>query len=99
MQARPNLVSDPNFRVWETELSEADQASLGFGGSKRENSSGAGGEPREHVRQSWEGEGDSSTCLVAVSMHLSQWPCSTYRSKAATTSTPTSYGSSAKTVT
>lgn len=38
-------------------------------------------------------EGASGTCLVAVSMHLSHWPCSTYRSKAATTSTPTSCGS------
>lgn len=49
------------------------------------------------TQRSWEWRQESSTCLVAVSMHLSHWPCSTYRSRAATTSTPTSYGSDEKT--
>lgn len=56
------------------------------------------GEPRANIQKNYGWEEDSSTCLVAVSMHLSHWPCSTYRSKAATTSTPTSYGSVEKRV-
>ena len=52
---------------------------------------------QKNAQKSWEWDEESSTCLVAVSTHLSHWPCSTYRSKAAATSTPTSYGSVEKT--
>lgn len=68
---------------------------LGFGGRERHSLGQVGNQRKYPEGLAWE-EG-TSTCLVAVSMHLSHWPCSTYRSKAATTSTPTSYGPVKKT--